>query len=114
MFCSEAKQLTQQFETFCVHAAGYLENHCSELESGPFKVFVVVRMLLRLGVTLARLKTGQVVGAKRASHRDIDGKAFASSPDWDCDIPRSATVHISQKTFLFHHRREHAFLTDPV
>jgi len=42
VFCCEAKQLTQQFETFTIGTTCGLEHHCSEIEGSSFKVLVIV------------------------------------------------------------------------
>ena len=51
----EAKQLSQQFETFIVYTTGRLEDHRDKLKRSAFEIVVIASVLLRLCVTLARL-----------------------------------------------------------
>ena len=116
MLGCEAKQLSQQFETFIVHTTGRLEDHRSKLIRSAFEIVVIASVLLRLSIVLAGGRARNVVNVEGAGNRYVNCQTTSLFPIGDRNVARSPSwfVGITQDALLFHDWGQLALSADLV
>ena len=75
-------------------------------------IYARYHMAIRAAELCRGIRAGDALWRKWSSY--IDRQTFVGPPNWDCNIARSAMIHVSKNSLLFHYRRQHAFLCDLV
>ena len=101
----KTKQLSQNELAFLVDRAQGLPDHGRKEVLGVDKAFVVLGVLFE-GVSFAWGSEVQRGSSEGACDSDINGEAFAISPDGDRNVAWAATRGVAEDTFFLEHGRE--------